>query len=107
MALKDWKSTTTGLLSSAIALLTPINGLLAGNDLSSGAGIHWSTLSPITKIALGVNAALAICRGIMGIISKDPDQVPALVPGQGIQNVPAHPVPDDPNAIAVVPKKGI
>lgn len=107
MALKDWKSTVTGLLSGAIAILAPINLLLGANDLSSGAGIHWSTLSPLTKIGIGVNTVLGICRSIMGIITKDADQVPALVPGQGIQNVPAHPEPDDPNAIAVMTKKGI
>lgn len=101
MALKDWKSTVTGILSGTIAFLTPIDALLAANDLSVGAGIHWSTLSTITKIAIGVNATLGICRAWMGIITKDADQVPAQVPGLGIQNVPAHPVPDDPTAKAI------
>lgn len=102
--LTHWKSTVTGLLSAAIAILTPIDTLLAANDLSVGAGIHWSTLSPITKVGIGVNTSLAILRGVMGAITKDVGTVPAVIPGQpGIQNVPAHEIPDDPAAKVVIP----
>lgn len=101
--MKDWKSTAAGILSFLIATLTTVSALLAGNDLSAGGGI--GTVHVATWVVIGVNASLALCRTWVGLITKDADTVTAIVPGQpGIQNVPAHPIPDDPTAKVVVPK---
>lgn len=99
--MKDWKSTAAGILSFLIATLTTVSALLAGNDLSAGGGI--GTVHIATWVVIGVNGALALCRTWVGLITKDADTIPAIVPGQpGVQNVPAHPVPDNPAAKPVL-----
>lgn len=87
--LSSWKSSLTGLLS----FLTTTGLIL----LASGSNI----LNPTaTKY---VTLGLALARGYMALISKDPDKVMAMVPGSPTpQAVSAHPVPDNPAAKPVI-----
>jgi hypothetical protein len=62
-------------------------------------GLH---ISPTVMAWLSFAAGLA--RLWVGISQTDADRIPAILPGSSTpQEVPAHPVPDDPKAV-IVPK---
>lgn len=87
-----WKSTASGILTTTLAtsaafLAPPLNSLVP------------------PKTVLWIGAAQVIGKIWISAITKDAGTVPAIVPGKdGIQQVPAHELPDDPNAIPVQSK---
>lgn len=82
--MKDWKSTAVGILSFFVTTLTVLSALLGGDDLSSGNGVSWHTLSPHTKFAIGVTILLALCRAWLGWIQNYKPALPPSVPPTSI-----------------------
>jgi hypothetical protein len=85
------KTTVAGLLSGFIGSVGPITAYLA------------TTNNPRATAACGLlTLAGVVARVWVGVIQQDADSTKALVPGVAEpQQVPAHPVPDNPHDIAV------
>jgi hypothetical protein len=87
--LTHWKSTVSGILTATLAtsaafLAPPLNSLVPA------------------KVILWLGAFQIIGKVWIGLISQDAGTVQAYIPGQvGVQNVPAHELPDDPKAVVV------
>jgi hypothetical protein len=70
--MKDWKSTAAGILSFLVTTLTTISAfLVAGNINDNGTGA--SSIHVSTWVVVGVNAALALCRAWIGLITTNAD----------------------------------
>jgi hypothetical protein len=100
--LSHWKTSLNGILAFLITSLTIVSGFLGSTDVTNGVGIHAST-----KIAVGITVALALCRAWVGLLQQDSGTVLAVTPQSPIVPVPvpAHEIPDNPQAIPVVPKE--
>jgi len=82
--LKDWKTSTVGVLSFAIALIIAYTALPKG-----------ATASVV---------ALALLRAAVGFLQKDAGVTQAIVPGKSEpQTVDSHETPDNPAAVPVKP----
>lgn len=57
-----------------------------------------------SKVCAGVAIAGVLSKAYLGALMKDADRQQAVVPGQGVQSVPAHSMPDDPKDIPVTGK---
>jgi hypothetical protein len=88
-----WKTSAQSFLSFFIVTAITIQGALS----------VYIKPSPLQlKIGIGINISLALAKVWIGLLQKDPGSVPAIVPGQGVQVVAAHEVPDNPAAVPVV-----
>lgn len=87
-AIQNPKTTISSILTAAIGL---IPALMAGGIIQ---GHHMVT----------AEAVVVTCKVLLGaFIQTDPGRQKAVVPGQGVQTVDAHEVPDDPKAKPVIP----
>lgn len=69
---KDWKSSASGILTFLVTTLTTLSAfLVAGNINDSGTGA--SSIHVSTWVVVGVNAALALCRAWIGLITTNAD----------------------------------
>jgi hypothetical protein len=90
-ALTHWKSTVSGILTTTLAttaafLAPPMNSLIS------------------SKHVLWIGAFQVLGKIWISLITQDAGTVLAKVPGSSDpQIVPAHSVPDDPKAVAIVP----
>jgi hypothetical protein len=80
----NWKSTVQAILSAIIGL-----GAIAPS---------LSILSP--KVAGALVAAGAVAKVILGVSQKDAGVTLASTPS-GVETVPSHEIPDNPNAVPV------
>ena len=86
-----WKSTVSGLLTASLAtsaafLAPPLNAYVP------------------PKVVLWLGAFQIVGKVWIGLISKDAGTVEAIVPGSSTpQSVPAHEIPDNPQAVIVPP----
>ena len=76
--LANWKTTAQGLLSLAVVLV------IAYTALPQGA--KWPAI------------AIALLKAAISFLQKDAGTTPAYVPGEGVQNVPSHEIPNNPAA---------
>ena len=98
--MKDWKSTAAGILSFLITTLTTISAFLVAGNINSG-GASTSSIHVSTWVVVGVNAALALCRAWVGLITTNADAgavAQALAPIHPL--APAAPVPPTPPTAA-------
>lgn len=69
---KDWKSSASGILTFLVTTLTTLSAfLVAGNINDSGTGA--SSIHVSTWVVVGINAALALCRAWIGLITTNAD----------------------------------
>lgn len=88
----NWKSTVQGFLSLAVIVGLSLQGSLAALAPSP------QTIKVLTYLNIGIGVA----KAVLGVFQHDAGTTTALVPGQsGVQVVPAHEVPNDPDAIPV------
>lgn len=92
-----WKTTVSGIMSFVIAAAGVTTSYAAAQlAVNPASGKTLVTVSGISTLAAG------IAKAVIGAISQDAGTTQAVVPGQpGIQTVPSHEVPNDPQAIAV------
>jgi hypothetical protein len=69
---KDWKSTASGVLSFLVTTLTTISAFLVAGNINDG-GTSTSSIHVSTWVIVGVNAALALCRAWIGLITTNAD----------------------------------
>jgi hypothetical protein len=70
--MKDWKSTAAGILSFLITTLTTLNGFLVAGNMVAG-GVSVASIHVLTWATIGINVALALCRGWIGLITTNAD----------------------------------
>jgi hypothetical protein len=97
----DWKSTATGVLSFLITTLLVVTGWLGTYMITAPASIQ----AKMTLYSSLLTLALALCRGWLGIITKNAD---ATATAAAINNVaqsgPAA-APETAASIATTPKQ--
>lgn len=97
-AIDNWKTTLSGFLSFALGTLGVVNTYLVVGDAAAGNGIHVST-----KVVTGIALATALGKFWVGWLQKDAGQTLAIpADGGPAKEVPAHGIPDDPNATPIV-----
>lgn len=70
--MKDWKSTAAGVLSFLITTLTTISAFLVAGNITTG-GANTAAIHVSTWVVVGVNAALALFRAWVGLITTNAD----------------------------------
>lgn len=116
--LTDWKSTASGILSFLVTTLTTLSGfLVAGNLITSGSGPNVASIHVATWVTIGVNVALALCRGWIGLITTNADAgavakvlaplvptTPVVIPAPMSTIITTPPVPTAASLAATPPK---
>jgi hypothetical protein len=87
---------------------TTLNGILAFLIAAVPIVQAYPGLGISPKIIAYLSLIAGLARMAVGILQTDADLVPAMVPGSiSPQNVPAHPVPDNPaDKVVIPPTKG-
>lgn len=84
--MKDWKTTTAGILSAAMATTGPLTAYFAL--------IHNPTAWQ-AQVPGALTLVAGLCRAWIGVISKDAGTEQAILPGESEpQTVSSHEVPD-------------
>jgi len=86
----NWKTTVSSVLTT---MMFTTAGLMAYPPVAAYAAAH-------PKWAAWVGGAQVVGKIWIGLIQQDAGTTTAVTP-QGVQAVPSHEVPDDPNAVPV------
>lgn len=89
---KDWKSTFSAYLTIFMTIGAPLTAYLAAIPNPK----PWQV-----EVSGGLTIAVSIAKAIVGHMTQDAGSTPAVVPGQGVQVVPSHEVPDNPAQVPV------
>jgi hypothetical protein len=70
--MKDWKSSISGILSFLVTTLTTLSAFLVAGNINDN-GTSTSSIHVSTWVVVGINAALALCRAYVGLITTNAD----------------------------------
>jgi hypothetical protein len=95
-----WKTSVQGILSFLSVTATAVAGWLVLQIVLDPA---WKGKTSYVYVAGASSLVAALCKAWLGLFQKDAGTVPATLPGvPGVQQVPAHEIPDDPAAKPVI-----
>lgn len=92
---KDWKSTLSAYLTIFFVAGTSLIGYLA--KLPNPKPWQLTLSSALTGL-------VAVAKLVLGHMTQDAGTTPAVVPGEGVQVVPSHEVPNNPDQESVKEK---
>ena len=107
--MKDWKSSCAGILSFLVTTLTTLSAFLVAGNINDGTASA-SSIHVSTWVVVGINAALALCRAWIGLITTNADAgavAAALNPiaAHPALSIPAIPIPPTAASLAATPPK--
>ena len=89
---KDWKSTFAGYLN----IFIPVGVYVTGYIVQLKNPHPW-----VLSISGALTFLVGLARVVLGHMTIDAGSTPAIVPGEGIQVVASHEMPDNPTNTAV------